>query len=126
MAKLFLPKVKNLKRRTINQKSQPLTSQPLIQMGEARTLRRAEIVQVEMAQVEQLRRLVAETREALRVALVELVAVPVGPGVTLQLILREAERLPSGVYAELMIRFLDQRKAVIPHGQKNVNEGKYE
>ena len=27
------------------------------------------------------------------------------------------------VYAELMIRFLDQRKAVIAHGQKNVNEG---
>lgn len=96
MVKPFLPKVKNLKRRTISQKSQPLTSQPLIQMGEARTLRRAETVQVEMAQVEQLRRLVAETREALRVALVELVAVPVGPGVTLQLILREAERLPSG------------------------------
>ena len=48
-----------------------------------------------------------------------------GPGVTLQLILREAERLLV-VYAELMIRFLDQRKAVIAHGQKNVNEGKYE
>lgn len=119
MVKPFLPKVKNLKRRTISQKSQLLTSQPLIQTGEARTLRRAEMVREEMAQVEQLRRRVAETREALRVGLVELVAAPVGLGATLRLILREAERLPSGVvYAELMIRFLDQRKAVIAHGQK--------